>query len=753
MNNDGPSLISRRNLLIGGGAGAGLLVAWGLWPREYRPNLVAAKGEHVFGPWLKIAEDGKIIVAIPQSEMGQGVWTQLAQIIAGELGADWRTIAVQPAMSNPLFANTLVAREWAAEFVDSKIDPMAVDPEIIDQFASRNSFVVTAGSSSVRQFELPCRQAGAIARVLLCQAAANRWETEWENCSTQSGFVIFGKKRIAFADLASDAAQLTPPDPIPLLPSPENALSGKDVMRLDAAAKVDGSISFAGDIRLPDMLYASIRGGPIGQTRLKSYNSKAGAKVPGVIDIVTVGGALAALATNWWAANRALDLMAPVFETTGAMADSGVMAQHIESRFAKGKGWKIFTAGSFEASAANEAETRVVKAEYSVAPAVHAPMETRSATAHFKDGRLELWLATQAPEAAREAAATAIGISLDDVILYQTVAGGSFGRNFDSLIAQQVAILAKKAARPVQLVWSRVEDLMRDHYRSPALAKMTASLDLTSRINGLSVRIAATSSGRELARRMDGESVADATESANSDYEARAVEGAIPPYNIPNISIEHFPIRSNIPTGRWRGNAHSYTAFFIESFIDELAAKAGVEPLSYRMQMLVNQTRLARCLTRVAALSGWDGGAENSGKGLACHSMLGSHIAVIVSAATDEQGVRVRRISAVADCGRLINPDIARQQIEGGIVFGLAQALGASTEFEGGLPTTRRLRDLDLPKLADIPEIDVEFIMSEEEPGGIGELGVPPIAPAVANALFSASGVRMRELPLLSKGL
>jgi isoquinoline 1-oxidoreductase subunit beta len=199
--------------------------------------------------------------------------------------------------------------------------------------------------------------------------------------------------------------------------------------------------------------------------------------------------------------------------------------------------------------------------------------------------------------------------------------------------------------------------------------------------------------------------------------------------------------------------AHSYNCFFIECFVDELANKAGVEPLSYRMQMLVGQTRLARCLTGVASMANWDGGVSGSSKGLACHSMRGSHIAIIASARTDESGVRVDRISAMVDCGRLINPDLARQQIEGGIIFGLAQALGASTDFENGLPTARRLRDINLPTLAEVPEIVVEFIRSDEAPGGVTELGVPAVAPAIANALFSAAGVRLRELPLLSRGL
>ncbi len=754
MSNPANKGLSRRNLLIGGAAGAGLLIAWGLWPRAYRSNLVAAKGEHIFGSWLKIAEDGKVIVAIPQSEMGQGVYTQLAQIIAGELGADWRTVAVQPAMASPLFANTMLAREWSGEFVSTSIDAeKAAGRDVTDELAQRNNFNITAGSSSVRQFERAAREAGAAARVLLCQAAASRWDTNWENCDTDKGFVTYNSKRLSFASLVEAAAALTPPQPIPLRQSVYNSLSGTDAPRLDVAAKVDGSMNFAGDIRLPDMLYASLRGGPIGQTTLKSFNRKGAAAVKGLVKVISNEYGLAALATNWWDANRSLDLMKPVFEITGKPANSGDIADHLVSRFAKGQGWKFNTAGSFEASALKESGTHIMKAEYSAAAAVHAPLETRSATAEYQGGRLHLWLASQAPGAAIEAAAKAIGISTDNVVLYPMMAGGSFGRNLDSLIAAQVAVLTKEAGKPVQLIWSRPEDFMRDHYRPPAIAQMTAALGTGNMISGLSVRIAVPPASRELANRLKGDSVQDALELSGGERAAMAVDGALPPYSIPNMSIEHFPAALPIPSGRWRGNSHSYTAFFVESFIDELAHKAGVEALSYRMQMLVNQTRLARCLTGVAMLAGWDGGAGGSGKGLACHIMQGSYIALIASAATGEDGVRVRRISATVDCGRIINPDIARQQIEGGIVFGLAQALGASTEFESGLPLARRLRDIDLPLLADVPEIEIEFIRSNEEPGGIGEIGVPAVAPAIANALFSASGVRLRELPLLSRGL
>lgn len=753
---DGESGFTRRKLLVGGGIGAGLLVAWSLWPRQYQPNLRAADGEHLFGPWLKIAEDGKVIIGIPQSESGQGVFTALAQIVAGELGADWRSVAVQPVSANPLFANELLAREWAPAFWPESVNPQLIGGAtegFIEEQARRQNFVVTGGSSSIRQFEKPCREAGAVARVLLCQAAAARWDTDWEQCETDKGFVVFGKKRLAFADLVADAAELSPPDPIPLRPSPRNHLSGRDAPRLDLSAKVDGSASFAGDIRLPDMLYASVRGGPIGDTQLKSANSKAASKIRGVVNVVRTDHWIAAVATNWWAANKALDAMAPVFKTTGVMADSGQIGQALSDAISKGPGARLVRIGDVDASLEKDAGTRVFKADYSVAAAVHAPIETRSATASFQNGRLQIWIASQAPHNVAQVAAAAIGVDAGDVTVYPVFAGGSFDRNFDNLIAAQIAVIAREIERPVQLTWSRPEDFIRDHVRSPALARMTGSINRDGQVAGLAVRVATASTMRELAGRIDGNSINDARRSVAGVHDVFAVEGAVPPYAIPNLTVDHFPVKMPMATGPWRSMAHSHNCFFIECFIDELAHKAGVEPLSYRMQMLVNQTRLARCLTGVATMAGWDGGVGGSSKGLACHSMRDSHIAIIASARTGETGVRVERISAMVDCGRLINPDLARQQIEGGIIFGLAQALGSSTDFENGLPTVKRLREIDLPGLADVPEITVEFIRSDEAPGGVSELGVPAVAPAIANALFSAAGIRLRELPLLSHGL
>ena len=358
--------VTRRGLLIGGGVGAGLIVAWALWPRKYVPNMNAAEGEHLFGPWLKIAEDGKIIVAISQSEMGQGVYTQLAQILAEELGADWRSVGVQPAMPSPFFTNRFLAHKWAQAFAPNNIDPKQMPNAIVDTIAQRSAFVVTGGSSSVRQFEQPCRLAGAMGRMLLCQAAAARWDVNWEACEAKQGFVTHEDKKLSFAELVVEAAELDPAETPPLRAAPEGQFAGQDIPRLDVPAKIDGSASFAGDIRLPDMLFASIRGGPIGDTRLKSLNRAGADKVKGLERVFKTDSWVAALATNWWAANSALDLLAPVFETKGALADSDEMAAHLKSRFADGNGYIIHENGNFEATKAAEAATRVFDSEYSI---------------------------------------------------------------------------------------------------------------------------------------------------------------------------------------------------------------------------------------------------------------------------------------------------------------------------------------------------------------------------------------------------
>ncbi len=344
--------------------------------------------------------------------------------------------------------------------------------------------------------------------------------------------------------------------------------------------------------------------------------------------------------------------------------------------------------------------------------------------------------------------ARAAGIAEAQVVVHPMPVGGSFGAALEHDAAEQAAVLAVTLKRPVSLVWSRGEDLLHDRYRPAAAARMAARLAPNGQILAWRAQIAAPATGAELARRiMPGATTRAATAMARGD--AYAVGGALPAYAIPAYAIDHHVADLGVPTGHLRGGAHGYTAFFTESFVDELARVAGTEPMSYRIGMLGGGARLARCLSTAASLGGWDGGVAGSGQGIACHAFRGSFIAVMAEAHPGADGRPVvERLVAAVDCGAHINPDLIRQQIEGGLIFGMATALGAATGFTRNLADARGFADLALPQLADTPDITVELIRSDEAPGGVGELAVPPVAPAIANALFSATGFRIRNLPL-----
>ena len=734
---------SRRQVLVGGGAGLGLVIAWSLWPRAYAPNLVANAHETILNAFLKIGENGVVTVVVPQAELGQGVFTALPQILADELGADWRTIAVEPAPINPVYANRLLAGELSdargPDWLRGAIRWSA------QEIATRAALMITPGSNSVRAFEAPMREAGAAARVLLCKAAARQWEADWLACDTAGGFVVRGEERLRFGALAAEASAFHLPDPLPLRTGRENRLTGQSLPRLDLPAKVDGSANYAADVRLPDMAFASIRQGPVGETRLVKFDRAAADAVPGVMGIVDTPRWVAAVASNWWAADRALDAMRPKFETRGPWAESATMDTALAAAL-EGPGTRFAAAGDLGAAFAGRSiQTR----DYAVGLAPHAPLETMCATARYKRGRLEVWLPTQAPGLARAHCAAALGISEEAVTIHPMLAGGSFGRKLECEAAVQAAVIAAKMNRPIQLTWSRAEDIAHDLFRPAALGRMSARLGPSGRIEGWLAKIAAPASGAEQAARMlRGTPVAALLPDALG-ADADAVAGALPAYALPALAVDHHPAALGVPTGHWRSGAHSYTAFFTECFIDELARAAGIEPLSFRMQMLIDNPRLAQCLATVTALGGWDGGVAGSGQGIACHSMAGSHVAILAEAQIGEdRRIAVSRVVAAVDCGRIINPDLVRQQIEGGILYAVVAATGAPLAFARGLPVARNFGDLAFPRLAACPEITIELIRSKAAPGGVSEIAVPPVAPAIANAIASANGQRLRSLPL-----
>ena len=729
--------LSRRTLLIGGGAGTGLLVAWALWPRSYKPNLRAAPDETLFNAFLKIGSDGRVVVAVPQAELGQGVWTSLPQILADELGAAWETIAVEPAPLSPLYANTLLAGQAA----EPTAPGWARGPAqwAAREYAVRNALIATAGSNSVRGFEARMREAGAGARALLMKAAARRWNVEWEALDTVGGFVVNGSEKLRFAELAEAAAEEELPEYLPIRGGIDNRLAGQPLPRLDLPAKVDGSARFAGDVRLPDMLFASVRGAPAPGARLVKLDRAAAARVPGLAGVFDSGRWVAALAGNWWAADRALQALNPGWDLgTAAPSDEGERDALIAALEADA-GSRVYELGDVGGV---YSPGPVVRATYSAAPMSNAPMETLCATARFTGDQLEIWAPAQAPGIARDAAARAAGFAPGQVTLYPMLIGGGYGRKVEVAAIEQAVVLARHAKRPVQVVWSRQEETVQDTLRPAARAQLTARMAEGGVVLGWQARIAAADPATQIEARLG-------PDARLLRGPASPVAGAVPPYTIPAVAVDHLPAETKAHVGLWRSGAHGYTAFFTECFVDELARLASIEPLSFRMQMLGENPRLARCLSTAAALGGWDGGQPGSALGIAAHSAFGSHIATLVEIQVEaDQRIRVLRAVSAVDCGRIINPTIVRQQIEGGLLFGIAAATGNATRFENGIVSARGFGHLAFPVLARSPEVTVELLPSEEPPGGVTELGVPTAAPAVANALFALTGRRVRTLPL-----
>lgn len=743
--------ISRRRLLIGSGVGAGLLLAWGVWPRSYRHNLLARPGEMIFNAFLKIDEAGLVTVIVPQAEMGQGVYTSLPQILADELGADWRTIAVEPAPINPLYANDFLLREQAEKNLPDMLQGMG--QWTAREIAVRSEMMMTAGSSSIRGFATRFREAGAMARTLLCMAAAERWDADWQACDTAGGFVILGapdasqnrpQDRLRFGELATLAASFEPPKDIPLREPKSRRLVGTSVPRLDLPSKVDGTAQFAADIRLPNMAFASVRHPPLGGGTLHKFDRQAAQTVPDVRLLVDHPMFIAAIGESWWAADRALQLANIQWKVDQPGLNDEAITQRLKAALDEADGARVLTRGNGDDVTDNPG---VFAAEYRVAPAPHAAIEPLTATARFENDRMEVWMPTQSPGIARAAIAWACNIDDNRVTVHPMLVGGGFGRKLDHDAGVEAAILAIKAKRPIQLTWPRAQDLGLNRCRPPAIARMRAQIEPNSGIPlAWQAQIACPATSREVMERL-GPGMAWLIDGDAPN--AFDVDGAMPPYAVPSVAIDHHPTDIGIPTSIWRGMAHSYTAFFTESFIDELAHSRKMDPMSYRMQMLGNQTRLAQCLALVASYAGWQGGAMGSGQGIACHSSFGSHVAMVADVhVAEDQRIIVDRITAVVDCGQIVHPDIVRQQIEGGIIWGLATALGNAMSYDKGKAMTENLAALRLPQLANSPEIITHLIASPHPSGGVGEIAVPPVAPAIANALYALNGLRARHLPL-----
>ena len=674
--------LDRRTLLVGGGAGVGLAIAFLAWPREKAVAPPTARGEQAFNAFLKVTPDGRVTIAVPQAEAGQGVWTALAQVLADQLGAAWEQVAVEPAPPGAPYVNELLGER------------------------------MTAGSTSIRAFAGPFAAAGKAARAMLVAAAARRWGVSASDCTVGGGFVRSGERAAGFAELAEEAAALDPGGDAGRLAA---RLVGQSLPRLDLPAKSDGSLRFAGDVRLPDMLFAAARLAPPGGRIAGFYRSALAGK-----RYVATDRWIAVLADNWWAAEQALKAARVRF--TGPAVD---IDRSLDEALDSGDFQSIAERGDFAAAVGS---ARALAATYRVAPAPHLGLEPLAAAARWRGGRLEVWAATQAYDQALAAAARAGQVDSAAVTLYPMPVGDSGGRAIEADAIPIAVDLARRAKRPVSLTLSPSVSHNHDRMRTPLLARMAAMPGAAGGVKAWSARFA-TARGFE-------------------PGSGQWLAGAVPPYAIETLRIGATNAGLPIPFGYMRGGAEALTAFANECFVDELARALGREPSAFRIGMLGHQPRLAQAIVGVTALAGWDGGGPGSRMGLAAASAFGSHIALVAEAGIGEgQRVAVERLTAVVDCGRAINPALVRQQVRGSLLHALSLATLRRQPLVAGMPVATSLRAQGLEPALAVPEVTVELVPSRAEPGGVSGLGHVVLAASLANAIASSSGLRLRTLP------
>ncbi|PHV04431.1 isoquinoline 1-oxidoreductase [Janthinobacterium sp. BJB412] len=720
----GPDHPGRRRVLQSGALG-GLMIALGGAPAALAAAASAAPAAAPapLGAWLRVAADGAVSILSNTSEIGQGTGTALAQILANELDLDWRSVGLEMAPLDLAHQNP----RWAEQ--------------------------ATYGSGGVAGQLAPLRKAGAQARAVLIAAAAQQWRVAPQQCDTEAGFVLHPptRRRLSYGSLAAAAARLPLPEQPALMPRERWRFIGRDVARLDLPAKTDGSAVYGVDVQLPGLLSASIRQAPRFGGRLASVDPAPALAVRGVRQVVAMADAVAVVAEHYWAASKGLAALRPVWDdsqaTKASSADyAAALAAAVQAggaTFAR----KSQTVEQLEAeyAAALAGAVQHAEAVYTVPFLHHATMEPMNGTAHVVDGRAELWLPTQTQTSTRARVAKELGLAEERVTLHTTLAGGGFGRRIEHDFALQAARIAKAVGRPVKLIWSREEDMAHGFYRPAAAMRLRAGLDA----QGMPLCLRFDTAGESLFKYSLGGTPATAPVDSSG-------VGALgkPWYRMAASLVAVSTVDIGVPVGYWRSVAASQNCFAYEGFIDELAARARLDPLDYRCRLLAGQPRHLRVLDAVAALSGWERPAgAGRFRGLALDQANGSIVAHVLELAVDRQSrVKLHKVSTVIDCGLAVNPRNIRAQLEGGIAFALSAAFHGEITLDGGAVRQSNFHDYPLIGLADMPPVEVAILDSGEPAGGVGEEAVGPLAPALVNALFAATGRRVRSLPLAREG-
>jgi len=725
--------IVRRAFLVGGAllVGGGVFgVYWSDRSANARAKALTETGnDYNFLSWMKIAEDDTVTVYSPHIDFGQGTHTAMGQMLADELDADWSKVKVEQAPADLSFANAALGRGFLLS--DSSMPGVinALPNAVMTMLARSMPLQITGGSSAVRfTGQVGMRVVGASVRLALIEEAADRLGVPASELTTADSKVIHAKsgKSLRYGELAAGAAERSLTGSPELKSAKDYKLIGKPVPRIDIPAKVDGSAKYGIDLVLPDMRVATIAAAPVRGGKLVSVDEKPALAVAGVEKVIKLDDAVVVVAKRYWQALKGLQALTPKFSDGGHgnLTSETIHAAQVKLRQT---GEPEGEAGDGDVDAAFKAPgAKLVTADYRVPFLHHAMMEPFALTGHYKNGKLTLWGGLQDPLTTRDRAAKAAGLGIDDVAFNPMIMGGGFGRRFPNVteIIDQVAVIAKQVPYPVKLVWSREEEVRHGTYRPQSSSQFKASLGEDGKITAWQ---------------------ADYVQSDTAEGEVTFI------YDIPAVSRRHFKYQSNQNDGPWRSVNSTQFGFYNESFIDELAKAAGEDPYQFRRKHLAEGSRHRAVLDMVAKRSGWGTPLpEGTGRGIAIVESFGTIVAEVVEATVKEDGrPKVLKAWAVVDCGTTVNPLNAEAQIAGGLIMGLSSAIGEEITLDKGAVVQSNFNDYELIRLADAPpQIDVHFIESGAKIGGIGEPGLPPATPALANALFAATGKRIRTLPL-----
>ena len=759
--------MKRRTLILSAlGATSALIVGWGAMPARSRLGgkelMLPKEGEVALNGWIKIAADGSVVLVMPRSEMGQGIHTALAMLVAEELDVPLSAIRLEQAGSDAIYGNVamLVASlpfHPSETEGETKATKVKVGEWLVGKVARELGINATGGSSSVADAWEPVRMAAATARGSLLGAASLQWKLPVDELTVKDGVVMHASGKSApYAEFAKFAAS-TPPGTVMLKTRDKWQLIGKNAPRTDIPNKVNGKAQFGMDVRLPNMLFASVRMCPMLGGSAGAVKSNSALALPGVERLVLLpsfAGSTAGFAvvgqSTWHASQgaRAVDVewqQRPLGSLNTADIEKKLLATVND---ADQGGFAFYSRGDALTEFVNVPKTpgsRVVESTYSAPYVAHVTMEPMNCTAQVKDGKVELWVPTQVPGFARMVAAKVAGVSTDAVTIHVTLLGGGFGRRLESdFVAQAVRVAMDCGGRPVQLVWSREEDMAHDFYRPMHVAKLRAVIDNKGVLSALAIKSAGDAITPRIQERVGFGGPFDTPDKTTS-------EGLFDlPYSVPHQHIAHVATKMHVPVGFWRSVGHSHNAFFSESFIDELAHAAKQDPLAFRQQLLKDAPRYLAVLNLAASKANWGSALPaRRARGIALHESFGSIVAQVAEVSLEDGKPRVHRVVCAIDCGTVVNPDTVKQQMQSSVVFALTAALYGKVDIVDGAVQQTNFPNYPMVKLAQSPSVEVHIVSSQRAPAGVGEPGVPPLAPAVANALFVLTQKRSRSLPIL----